>query len=166
MMNSAYFQTMFAYNTWAHERVWGCVMQLNESQFQQEIPFSWRSIHAELVHNMWAEWLYLQRLTAESPTIRFAPADFPTRDSIQTRWQQITADWKVYIDGLQETDLLKQVTYADLAGNLHTLAATWQLLAHLLNHSTTHRVTTLAMIDLVGGKTVDQDLIYYLREKA
>lgn len=163
-MNAEYFKTLFDYNTWAHRRVWDCVMPLTDSQFKQEFGFSWRSVHGELVHNMWAEWLYFQRITGESPTVRYAPQDFPTRDAIETRWQDIEADWQRFIHALRDEHLVKPIPYHDMGGSPHTTLL-WQLLAHLINHSTTHRVTTLAMVDLLGGKTVDQDLIYYLREK-
>lgn len=164
-MNLDYFQLLFEYNAWANSRVWNCVMELNEEQFKREFQFSWRSVQGELVHHMWAEWLYLQRITGQPANSRFQPEDFPTRKSIQTRWQQIEADWKTYLSSIKNGDLSALISYHDLGGNPHTNIL-WQILAHVINHSTTHRVTTLAMIDLMGCKTVDQDLIYYMREKA
>jgi uncharacterized damage-inducible protein DinB len=37
---------------------------------------------------------------------------------------------------------------------------------HVINHGTDHRAQILAMLNQLGGETVEQDLIFYLREKA
>ena len=45
-------KTIFDYNFWAFERVWGCVSQISDEQFVQELDYSTGSIRNILVHVM------------------------------------------------------------------------------------------------------------------
>lgn len=164
-MNKDLICTLYDYNYWAHNLVWDCVDQLTEEQFTRNLDYSWGSVHVQLVHSMSAEWMWFNRLRGTSPESMFDPADYPTRETIRARWREIEADAREYLAALDDGDLNGMFTYTTTSGNTHRQRV-GEILLHVVNHATDHRAQTLAMIHEVGGPTAEQDLIFYLRERA
>jgi uncharacterized damage-inducible protein DinB len=164
-MYAVYLQRLYDYNFWAHRRVWDCVMQLSDEQFTRPCDYSIGSVHQQVVHTMGAEWLWLSRLKGVSPDSFPAPEDYPTRTAIRTRWDEIENNWREYVGGLGNIQPSQMVTYVSINGRSERTTPLWEALIHILNHSTDHRAQTLALIHQVGGKTIEQDLIFYSWEK-
>ena len=163
-MNAAYFRRLFDYNYWAHRRVWECVEQLTESQFTQPCDYSIGSIHDQMVHTMAAEWLWLARVCGTSPSSLFGTADYPTRAAVRAKWDAIEADWRAYVDRLEDSQINEVIEYVSLNGKMTRCTPLWECLMQVINHGTDHRAQTLALIHQVGGKTVEQDFIFYAWE--
>jgi uncharacterized damage-inducible protein DinB len=160
-MNADYFRRLFDYNYWAHRRVWECVEALTESQFTQPCDYSIGSIHDQVVHTMAAEWLWLSRVNGVSPDSLFATADYPTRAAVRAKWDEVEAGWRSFVKPLQDKQLDDVVEYVSLTGKATRYSPLWEMLTQILNHGTDHRAQTLALIHQVGGKTVEQDFIFY-----
>lgn len=165
-MNVATIRMLFDYNYWAHGRVWDCVMQLSEAKFTQPLTYSVGSIHAQMVHTMSAEHIWFSRIRGESPRAMFTPADYPTREAIRAKWDEIEHQVCNYLEALRDDMLLGgTIQYQKTDGALEEESLIGVLL-HLVNHGTDHRAQVLAMIDRIDGpKTVAQDMVAYLREK-
>ncbi len=163
-MNAAYFRRLFDYNYWAHGRVWDCVMQLTGEQFTRPCDYSIGSVHAQVVHTMGAERLWLTRVRGAAIARIPPPEDYPTREMIRVRWDEIEQEWRKYLDGLKDEDLEKQIEYVSITGNTRRVNVLCDSIMQILNHSTDHRAQTLAVIHQLGGKTIEQDLIFYTWE--
>lgn len=165
-MDAATFRRLYDYNCWAKRRVWECVLALSDEQFQRPTDFSVGSVHAQVVHTMGAEWLMLSRAQG-SPLPRIPPADqYPTRDAVWVRWTALEAEWRAFLDGLSDDDLNRPVTYTSVVGNRERVSTIAELILQAINHSTDHRAQTMALIHQLGGKTVEQDWIFYTWEQA
>jgi uncharacterized damage-inducible protein DinB len=163
-MNAAYFRRLFDYNYWAHRRVWKCVMALTDEQFTRPSDYSIGSVHAQVVHTMGAEWLWLTRARG-NPVPRIPPPeDYPTREAIRVRWDEIEREWRAYVEALTDVDLTRNIEYVSVSGNMRRVSFLPDALIQILNHSTDHRAQTLALIHQLGGETVEQDLIFYAWE--
>ncbi len=139
-------------------------MELSEEQLMQPHDYSIGSIHAQLVHTMSAEWLWLSRIKGTSPSAFPSAEQYPTREAIRARWDEIEADWRAYLDALTDDKLTEITDYNNLSGKpQRTLLA--EILMHVANHGTDHRAQTLALLHRVGGRTFEQDVIFYVREK-
>lgn len=160
-MNTAYFRRLFDYNYWAHQRVWDCVMQLSEEQFTRPCDYSIGSVHAQIVHTMSAEWLWLTRVRGAAIPRIPPPEEYPTREVIRVRWDEIEREWRSYVDGLKDEDLEKRIEYVSVTGNTKRISVVCDSIMQILNHSTDHRAQILALIHQLGGKTIAQDLIFY-----
>ena len=160
-MNANYFRRLFQYTDWAHRQVWGCVMQLNEEQFTRPCDYSIGSVHEQIVHTMAAEWLWLERVRGISPEALFGKHEYPTRESIRVKWDDITADWQTYLAGLRDVQLAEPLAYTSLKGRSRRETPLFEVLAHVANHGTDHRAQTLSLIHQVGGPTLEQDLIFF-----
>jgi uncharacterized damage-inducible protein DinB len=157
-------QQLYDYNYWAHARVWDCVVKLSEEQLMRPLDYSIGSIHAQLVHTMSAESVWFDRIRGDSPPGMFDPSDFPTRHAIRTAWDAIEQRVRHFLQSLDSDTLSGDIIYQRTNGEPKTTPLLGILL-HLVNHGTDHRAQTLAMIDRVGGETVAQDLIFYLRQQ-
>jgi uncharacterized damage-inducible protein DinB len=163
-MNSDYFRRLYDYNFWAHQRVWACVLELTDEQFSRPHNYSIGSMHAQLVHTMGAEWLWLERLHGTSHNALPTPAEFPTRDSIRTQWDKIESDWRTYLNTLNESQLTQKIDYQNLSGKQFSTPL-FEILMHVANHGTDQRAQMLALLHHLGANTVEQDVIVYVREK-
>lgn len=154
------------YTYWAHKRIWtNAILPLSEAQYRQPLDYSVGSIHEQLVHTMGAEWLWLSRVKGVSPSAILNPDDFVDRHAVRARWDMVEEEMRAFLDKLPE-DLSSQiVTYITTTGTPYTQRVS-DILLHVVNHGTDHRAQMLAMIHKLGGQTIDQDLIAYLREQS
>lgn len=160
-MNAQHFRRLFAYNQWAHARVWECVLALSDEQFKRPSDYSVGSVHQQIVHTLEAEWLWFNRVRGtSSPAL--APAEtYPTLPEIRARWDDILAAWATYADALTDDALLGTISFIALKDKQTHTMPLWEGLMQILNHSTDHRAQTLALIHRVGGKTLEQDFAFF-----
>jgi uncharacterized damage-inducible protein DinB len=121
-------------------------------------------VHEQLVHTMGAEWLWLQRVKEESPVPFLSAADYPTRESIRSKWDAVERNWREYVGALRDEQLDEIFTFISINGNARREIARWEALSTIINHSTDHRAQTMALIHQLGGKTVEQDFVFYTWE--
>lgn len=165
MITLELLKTLYDYNYWAHRLVWdNSVMALSEHDFVRPLAYSIGSIHNQVVHTMSAEWIWTSRLGGTNPEAMLDPADFPTRAEVRTRWDEIEQEVRTFVNGLTDEDLNRRFTYQTTSGKQYSQSVA-EVLLHVVNHGTDHRAQTLAMLHHLGAPTVEQDLIFYLRER-
>ena len=161
-MKLDYLKTMIDYNYGEHRKVWdGCITQLTDEQFQRDTGYSHGSIHDDVVHVMSAEWWWISRAQGKSPRAGYKAVDFPTRESIRVRWDEIEAEVRGFVDGLDNTTLGNPVQYTTPGGEVIDNYV-WHILLHMLNHGTIHRAEIMAMSAMVGGQSFDLSLMRWL----
>lgn len=158
-MNAAGLRRLFEYSEWAHRRVWACAETLDDEQYRRPSDYSMGSLHEQLVHTMSAEWIWLSRCKSTSPTAMLNPADFPSRDAVRARWDEIGADLRAYVDRLDDEALRQPVHYQTTKGEPRPPSTPLRILSHMVNHGTDHHGQSLALIHQLGGETVEQDMI-------
>lgn len=161
-MNPEWYTTLIDYNYWARDRVWQCILTLDEEQFTRDLGYSWRSIHGQVVHTMSAEWIWFSRFSGVSPTGFLSLEDFPTREAVYAEWQTVEALARDFVQRLTPELLQSDLHYSATNGTPQ-VAPLWHLLSHVLNHSTDHRAQMLAMLHQLGAPSVEQDMIIYFR---
>lgn len=165
MLTETLAKTLFEYNYWAHRLVWDqAITQLTDEQFTRPLDYSWGSVHNQVVHTMSAEWMWLSRLSGTSPSAMFDPDDYPARADVRAKWDTIEADMRRYVTALTSEGLQGTFTYSTTSGRTYTQNIA-EILLHIINHGTDHRAQTLAMLHHLGAPTVEQDIIFYLRER-
>lgn len=160
-MNIDYFRRMFAYNDWAHRKVWACARALTDEQYYRPCDYSVGSVHDQLVHTYGAERLWLGRVREEANPVFPSSQDYPNPAALRPAWDELTTEWQTFVAGLNDADLSRDITYTSINGNARRVTPIWQALAQILNHGTDHRAQTLSLIHQVGGETVAQDFIFY-----
>ena len=158
-----FVHTLWNYNYWAHRKLWDCIQTITDDDFVKPVPYSIGSVHSQVVHVMWAEEVWYERVHGGiRPT--FTAQDYPTRASIRHKWDQIEANWRVYLGNLTETELNRQIDVTPITGASYSLSVL-EMLLHAVNHGTNHRAQILQIIHGYGGETFEQDLSFYYRHR-
>ena len=163
-MNLEMARELLTYNTWANRKMLDAVSNLSQQQFTRELGGSYPSVQSTLTHILWAEWLWLERWQDRSPMEVFDPADFPSVESIQERWQGVQ-DGQAASVGSLTSGLLERVgRYRNRKGETWEYVL-WRQLQHAFNHSTYHRGQVTNMLRQLGARAVTTDYLAYWDEQ-
>lgn len=163
-MTSDYLRLLFDYHYWAMRRVWHCIANLTPEQFVQPLDYSIGSIRSQVVHTMSAEWLWFERLQGRSPTHVLDPDEYPTPEAVQAAWREVEANSRAFLSTITDAELAQTCAYRTTRG-MPFEDQVGNLLFHVVNHATDHRAQILAMLHTLGVAGVEQDLLFYLRER-
>jgi uncharacterized damage-inducible protein DinB len=164
-MNVADLRSLYDYNSWANHRVFEYCAVLTPEQFARDLGSSFPSVRDTLVHILSAEWIWLERLHGVSPAAFIAPTELKTVSHVVERWSGIERGLHDYVNSLEETGLGRVLEYKNTAGTPYA-SPVWQVLQHVVNHSTYHRGQVTTMLRQLGAKAVSTDLIAFYREHA
>lgn len=158
--------TLYNYDYWTFEKIWGCVTQLTDEKFVQELDYSRGSIRNHIIHMISTTQRWIIRLNGGEMVQRLSFYDFPTRAVTKAKWDEMRAEaWK-YLSTLSESDLDGKIAWQVPDRELNAENTRWEILLHVANHATDHRAQILAMLNQhFGIETPEQDLLLYLLEK-
>jgi uncharacterized damage-inducible protein DinB len=128
-----------AYDSWANARFVDRLLQEPDEVLDRQVPGSFPSLRATLLHIRDAEHVWYCRLTGTRHSWP-ASADMDLRS--------VLAHGQLFHDhvlGLDEEALEVVHDYTDLKGNVHRQPA-WQMIMHCCNHSTQHRGQLITMM--------------------
>lgn len=157
-------QALYDYNKWANGQVLDAVSRLNAEQFSRDLENSFRSVRETLVHTLSAEWIWLERWKGISPKSMLAAAEFTDVEAIRKRWDKVESERAEFIHSLTPERLQTELSYVNTRGQTFAYPL-WQMLAHVVNHSTYHRGQITTLVRQVGGKPVPTDLLEYYDAK-
>ena len=163
-MNKQDIQLLYKYNHWANKRILNAASNLTHEQFLAPASFPHRELRGTLTHALFAEWLWRSRLQGKSPTHHFKPEDFPTFDSLRSRWREEEKAMNSFVQGLTEEKLSSIIQYKTTKGVVMENVF-WQVMTHVVNHGTQHRSEAAAILTELGQSPGDIDLIVFLREQ-
>jgi len=159
-------KTLFDYNFWAFERVWGCISLLSDEQFIEEIDYSTGSIRNIVCHMMSANIRWAGRLQGKTPLLHLIYEDFETLSKTKAKWDELETEFLYYINSLDEEQLETEVNWEILDREWKFDTPRWELLLHIANHATDHRAQILAILHHhFHVKTDEQDMILYSVEQ-
>lgn len=158
-------RTIYAYNTWANNRILDATAQLSQEQFVagSGISNASPSIRDTLVHQMGAQELWLARFNGVSPTQFLQPGEFQTPGLLREYWEQVETHTRAFVDAIDEDNLASVINYATLKGKPFAQPL-WELMVHQANHATQHRSEVALLLTQLGHSPGDLDLIIYLRQ--
>jgi uncharacterized damage-inducible protein DinB len=162
-MNKNNILTLYEYNAWANTRILNAASRVTAEQFLAPAPFSYGDLRGTLVHILFAEWIWRNRWEGHSPTKWLLPEDFPTFESLRSRWQTEEKALMAFVENISDADLGKNIQYNRMSGESRENVL-WHLMAHLVNHGTQHRGEAAAILTEYGHSPGDIDFIIYLRE--
>lgn len=160
-MNKNDILLLYKYNQWSTAKILNASSNLTDEQFLASGPFPHGGLRGTLVHALFAEWIWRSRWEGTSPTDRLKPEDFPTFESLRTRWTEEEAQLMTFVDNLTEERLNSTFNYTSTEGKPYTRVL-WQAMAHLVNHGTQHKTEAAAILTGFDHSPGDIDLIWYL----
>lgn len=165
-MTRADVQSLIDYNYWARDRLLDAVRPLSSEEFTRDLGSSFRSVRDTLAHLHAAEWIWYRRWVGESPTA-LPPADrFPDLGSVASAWREMEAQIRAYFGALDDRALERVIEYTSTVG-VQGASPLWQMLQHVVNHSTYHRGQVTTMLRQIGAAPPKaMDLIAFYRERS
>lgn len=162
-MNKQDILTLYKYNQWANAKILNAAANVTQEQYQAPASFPHGGLRGTLVHALSAEWIWRKRWEGESPTSLLKPEEFPTFESLHTRWTEEERRLMDFVDGLTDERLNATFNYKNTSGKSFTRIL-WQAMAHVVNHGTQHRTEAAALLTELGCSPGDIDLIGFLIE--
>lgn len=162
-MNKPDILLLYKYNQWSNAKILNAAANITEEQYLAPAAFPHGGLRGTLVHALFAEWIWRQRWEGTSPTYRLKAEDFPTFESLRTRWAEEESLLMAFVENLTDEKLNGSFRYTSTEGKPHTRIL-WQAMAHLVNHGTQHKTEAAAMLTGFGHSPGDIDLIWYLIE--
>jgi len=162
-MNKQDILLLYKYNQWTNKKILDAASKVTQEQFVAPASFPHGGLRGTLVHALFAEWIWRQRWEGTSPDYRLKPEDFPTLESVHTRWAEEEKLLMTFVDNVTDERLNSKFSYTSTEGKPHERVL-WQAMAHLINHGTQHKTEAAALLTDFGQSPGDIDMILYLIE--
>ena len=152
---------LYEYNYWANHRLLDVVETLSHEQFTKDLRSSHGGIHGTLVHIMAAEEIWLKRWKGESPTGLRKPEEFPTFEAMSDHWDMVEHEMMGFCHMLKSDDYItRMTTYKTIEGKSFSQPL-YQMMQHLVNHSSYHRGQVSLMLRQLGAEPVPTDFLVF-----
>ena len=163
-MNKQDIQLLFKYNQWANAKILNAASALTSDLFLASSSFPMGGIRGTLTHALFAEWIWRQRWQGTSPATRIKPEDFPTFESLRTRWLGEESELMKFVDEITDEKLNSVFQYTSTEGVRYENIL-WESMTHVINHGTQHRAEVAQMLTEINLSPGDMDMILFLRKK-
>ncbi len=160
-MNKQDILTLYQYNQWANAKILNAAAQVTQEQCLAQAAFPHGGLRGTLVHIMFAEWIWRNRWEGTSFAYRLKPEEFPTLETLCTRWKEEEKKLMEFVHRLTDEKLNGTISYTNTSGKPFTRIL-WHMMAHVVNHGTQHRAEAAALLTEFGRSPGDIDLIYFL----
>jgi uncharacterized damage-inducible protein DinB len=164
-MNQTDIQVLYDYNRWANAQVLEAVSRLTAEQLTKDLGNSFPSVRDTLTHIMSAEWIWLRRWKGTSPKAMLNPADYPNLDALRTKWAEIEREQMEFVRGVTDESLRTVITYVNTKGETWRYPL-WQMMQHLVNHSSYHRGQITTLLRQLGAEPTHTDFLLFFDMKS
>ncbi|HUG00981.1 MAG TPA: DinB family protein [Longimicrobiales bacterium] len=150
----------YRYNRWAMDRTFDAVAVLDPALLDQDLGSSFPTLAETLRHIQQSEWVWLRRWKGTSPHELPEGWESLPLPGIRREWEAVDAERAEFLERLEERDLDRELDYSSFAGEprRHPL---WQLLRHVVNHSSYHRGQVVTMLRQLGEEAVGTDMVRF-----
>ena len=163
MIDPAYVRRMARYNRWQNQNLFGVADRLSDEERRRERGAFFGSIHKTLNHLMWADQLWMSRLTDMRPPQGGIPQSvslYPDWDPLRDERAALDDRIMNWADRLDEASLAGDLTWYSALAKRELGKPKWLLVTHMFNHQTHHRGQVHCMLTQAGGKPHDTDLAF------
>jgi uncharacterized damage-inducible protein DinB len=188
MLTPEQARTLCDYNAWANRRILDACTALSPEEFTRDLRSSFRSVQGTLLHIIGGEWFWLERWRGPAWTAEEIEKLMAGEWFLLERWQnrpararkmdqtpdfadlrglaeETDAELREFVAGLSGDDLARVFNYPTTEGNPNSQPY-WQMIQHVVNHSTQYRGQVTTLLRQSGKTPVATDLILYYREKS
>ena len=163
-MNRQDISLLYKYNKWANDKIMRAASNVTHDQFVGPGTFPHGGLRGTLVHTLFAEWIWRHRWEGTSPVVHLLPEDFPTFETLQSRWANEEKLLRRFVDTVTDERLESHFFYTTTQGTPHQRVL-WQIMVHVVNHGTQHRSEAAALLTDFGHSPGDIDLVYFISEQ-
>ena len=166
-MLKKYVLTLIDYNYWANGLILKYADRLKQDEYFNKTAYSHKSIHEILVHILFAEWVWRERMMGNSPNLatvstHLRPQDFDSLDKVVEKWFNEEMKMREFIDKISEEKLFETLTYTTTQGD-EMEDVYIDIITHVVFHGMQHRAEAAAILHNFDQSPGDIDFIRYLR---
>ena len=162
-MAPTWIRELYDYHRWANRRLFDVALGLGDD-VRKDMGKHWSvpTVKGMFAHLCAADVIWLSRWKGTPPGRLPADADFPSMAGLRVRWDQVEAEQRAFVEGLEEAALARPVTYKNANGEFTAPLGT--LLQHVVNHATHHRSEIATMVTMIKGSPASTDMVLYYRQ--
>jgi uncharacterized damage-inducible protein DinB len=153
---------LVAFNRWANQCFFEVLSQLSAEHFSQDMHSSHGGIQGTLAHMVEAERHWLSRWQGKRETGTAAISQLHSVAELRTFWEGICDEMNQFLATLDD-DKLQQTLSTTARSGSHTVSY-WQMMQHVIDHSTYHRGQIVTMLRQLGVTPPSTGLIRFYRD--
>ncbi len=158
----------YGYDEWATAKIFEAASGLTAEQFDAQGPIPHGSIRATLLHLLDVHRGYLTwwdgSLPAQEAYARtFDMADYSDLASVRHAWHEVMEQTHAFVGDLTDEDMTRYYSTAAPDGSEFGFPL-WQMMQHIINHSTQHRSEIAVLLTEAGCSPGDVDMVFYQME--
>lgn len=150
-------QDLFAYNTWANERILAAAARVTDEQFVAPTRFPGASLRGCLLHVVNALRFHLANWQEQPERRDLRAVDFPSVATLAAQWAHEEAALRDFLATLTDANLDQTRSLSFPWDGVKITAPLWKLILHNLNHATQHRSDAAQMLTDLGHSPGDLD---------
>lgn len=151
------------YSTWATQQLLGAAAALQTNELTRDFGTADKSVLGTLVHIFRAERIWLARLQERASRGEWSRPEDEQLATLNAEWPPLHNNWRTWANSLADSDTERILSYTDLRGNPWTQPV-WQLVLHVVNHSTHHRGQVSGFLRALGKTPPPLDFIRFVRD--
>lgn len=158
-----HFQKLADYNQWVNNRLYECVSELSEKEFNADLKGFFKSLCGTLNHILVGDLLWMERVEGYGP--KPATLDtvlYPKFKDLHTMRLQTDTRLINLVNKQEEENFGQLLKYVTMAGEPCCDSIT-EIFTHMINHQTHHRGQCHHMLNQLGKAPPSLDMIYFFR---
>ncbi len=145
------FQRMAAYNTWMTEKAYAAASKMSDAERKEDRGAFFRSVHSTLNHILFADRVWMSRLTDRSYEHKGMGVDiYDDFDELKAAHLDICTDISAFTDGLTSEYLAETMDWRRTTDRVARKHPRWFLVLHMFNHQTHHRGQLSTLLTQAG----------------
>jgi uncharacterized damage-inducible protein DinB len=154
---------LLEYTVWANHRILRAVATLTVAEFKRDLRSSHGGIRGTLTHMLDSEWTWLERWKGLLPRGPLDESEFPDVVVLRDRWTVLEKHREAWLRSVKGSGVSEVVRYRTRKGESQE-GPLWQLVQHVVNHSSYHRGQITTLLRILGARAVPTDLVVWDRE--
>lgn len=164
MITPDYVRLFARYNRWQNRSLFDAASTLPDAARKQKRGAFFGSIHATLNHLLWADEVWMSRLTGAPRPGATSIAEslchysgWTELSEARVRTDEVISEWA---DGLAPENLSGDLIWHSGARNREMTKPKWQIVVHLFNHQTHHRGQVHCLLTQFGAEPEATDILF------
>jgi uncharacterized damage-inducible protein DinB len=154
---------LVAFNRWANQCFFEALSQLPTEQYGRDLQSSHGGIHGTLAHLVGAERGWLSRWQGKSETGTAAISQMHSVAELQALWEGVCNEMNQFLATLDDYKLQETLSTTARTGSYTT--SYWQMIQHVVDHSSYHRGQIVTMLRQLGVTPPSTGLIRFYRDR-
>ncbi|MFK7849286.1 MAG: DinB family protein, partial [Rhodothermales bacterium] len=110
-MTTKDLKELYSYSFWSNRKLFDVIDQFTEEEFTREIAGSYASVRNTLIHMLSAEWGWLDRCGGHLRGPSLKGEDYASLDEVKAAFKKVESYITEFLNELQESDLVRLVSY-------------------------------------------------------